>query len=99
MKWYFAFGLVLVGFIRSGFARNGALATVGFGQSGVLGVLVDLVALYRLNGCRRRLQLRLRRSGATLLLLWWAASAALAVRRLLVGRGWWVWRLLDIGIN
>jgi hypothetical protein len=39
------------------------------------------------------------RCGETLLRLRWAASAALAVRRLLVGHGWWVRRLLDIGIN
>ena len=35
IQWYFGFGLVLVGFKRSGFARSSALATVGFGRSGV----------------------------------------------------------------
>ena len=62
MQWYFGFGSVSVGFKHSNFARSGALATVGFGRSGVLQVIVDLVALSRLNCCGRwRLQLRLLR--------------------------------------
>jgi hypothetical protein len=55
MQWYFGFGSILVDFKCSGFACSSALTTVSFGRSGVLGVLVDLVALCMLDGCGRRL--------------------------------------------